>query len=320
MSDVDVAPDIAELNAQFGRPGNIQFVSGSGGQSRVDLTYEGQRASVYLQGAHITSYQANGEEVLWNSRCAQYQSGKAIRGGIPLCWPWFGAHPVDPSLPQHGFARNSEFAVVSANTDLEVTSLQLRLVSNPQYNRWCDSQGGVVELLVDVRLADSLFVQVTTINHTKRQVVVGGALHTYYSVADVARVSIPALTGLTYKDKLVDYAQKCQAQTFSVLSIQEKVEQCVDRVYLSPPTSVVLEDPAQNRAITLRTWGNADMVVWNPGPLVASSMSDFDDMGYRNMLCIEPALALDNTVIIAPGESHQLGQEISMKKGVLLGG
>jgi D-hexose-6-phosphate mutarotase len=317
MSDAYIALDVAQLNAQFGRPGHIEFVTGSGGQTRVNLTYHGQRAALYLQGAHVTSYQANGEEVLWNSHCAQYQSGKAIRGGIPLCWPWFGAHPVDASLPQHGFARNSDFAVIAADVGAAGISLQMRLVPNPQYDRWCDAQGGVIELLVNLQLTDSLYLQTTTINHTKRAVVVGGALHTYYRVADVARVLVPALTGLTYKDKLCDYAQQRQTQLFNAIDAQQKVEQGVDRVYLSPPASMILQDPVQNRTITLCAWGNADMVVWNPGSVVAAAMGDFDDLGYRNMLCIEPALALDNAVSIAAGQRHQLGQEISTKKGAL---
>ena len=327
MSEAYISLDVAELNAQFGRPGHVQFVTASGGQTRVDLTYDGHRACVYLQGAHITSYQANGEELLWNSHSAQYQPGKAIRGGIPLCWPWFGAHPDDANLPQHGFARNSNFAVVAVSASPAGTSLQLRLAPTPQYDQWCDDRGGMVELLVDVRLSNTLYLQATTINRTARNVVVGGALHTYYRVADVTRVAVPALTGLTYKDKLNNYAQQCQTQPFGAPLTQHKgsqlkglqhgVVQGVDRVYLSPPTSVVLRDPVQNRAITLRTWGNADMVVWNPGSVAAAAMGDFDDMGYRNMLCIEPALALDNTVLIAPGERHQLGQEISAIRGGL---
>jgi len=263
MSDVYVAPDVAELNAKFGRPGHIQFVTGSGGQARVDMQYEGQRASLYLQGAHVTSYQANGEEVLWNSCSAQYQPGKAIRGGIPLCWPWFGAHPADPSLPQHGFARNSDFAVVAVGSDSEGTRLQLRLAPILRYDQWCADQGGVVDMLVDVRLSNTLYVQVTSVN----------------------------------------------------LDAEQEVEQGIDRVYLSPPASMVLLDPVQNHTITLRAWGHKDMVVWNPGPVTAAAMVDFDDQGYRHMLCIEPALALDNTVLLAPGESHYLGQEIEVLTG-----
>jgi glucose-6-phosphate 1-epimerase len=312
MSDTHVAPDVAELNAEFGRPGHIQFVAGSGGQTRVDMRYEGQRASLYLQGAHVTSYQANGEEVLWNSRNAQYLPGKAIRGGIPLCWPWFGAHPADTSLPQHGFARNSDFAVVAVESDAEGTRLQLRLAPIQQYDQWCDDQGGVVELLVNVRLSNTLYVQVTSVNHTDREVAVGAALHTYYRVADVTRLSVPALTGLTFKDKLDDYALQCQTLP---LGAEHEVEQGIDRVYLSPPASMVLLDPVQNHTIALRAWGHKDMVVWNPGPMTAAAMSDFDDQGYRNMLCIEPALALDNTVLLAAGESHHLGQEIAVLTG-----
>lgn len=313
MFDAYVAPDVAELNAEFGRPDHIQFVTGSGGQTRCDLQYEGQRASLYLQGAHVTSYQANGEEVLWNSGSAQYQPGKAIRGGIPLCWPWFGAHPAGTSLPQHGFARNSDFAVVAVGSDSEGIRLQLRLAPIQQYDQWCDSHDGVVELLVDVRLSNTLYVQVTSVNHSDREVAVGAALHTYYRVADVTRLSVPALTGLTFKDKLDDYALQCQTLP---LGAEHEVEQGIDRVYLSPPASMVLLDPVLNRSIMLRAWGHKDMVVWNPGPSTAAAMGDFDDQGYRHMLCIEPALALDNTVLLAPGESHHLGQEIEVLTGV----
>jgi glucose-6-phosphate 1-epimerase len=302
------AAELDELNQQFGRPGRIEFSLDPQGLVFVTLQFEQHQAGFYLQGAHLTSYRpAQCEEVLWVSSCAAFQPGKAIRGGIPLCWPWFGAHETLQDRPQHGFARTGMFEVRGVEVGTGYTSIQCALVQLPEFDEWLaqDKASCVVEMLVDIRLSTDLCLSVSSRNMAEIPVTVGAALHTYLRVGDVSKVAVPELTELYYKDKLRGYEQRCQAQPLVV-------EEEVDRVYLVPPARVTLQDPLLQRDVHLHCSGNKDLVVWNPGPEKALAMQDFDDQGYANMLCLEPALALANVIELVPGEVHSLSMVLSV--------
>lgn len=256
------------------------------------------RVELCLQGAHICSYKPDGEtELLWMSQTAVFKEGKAIRGGIPICWPWFGAHWSDPkTYPQHGFARTSQFELIDSQADEKATQATIAL--QHQVERYKDLQ-----MQVEIRLSDSLSVQIRSKNLGSRAIELGAALHTYFAVSNIDHIEIPELQGLRYKDKTRDFEEFSQERPFSV-------DQETDRVYLNPPSTVQLLDSGFNRQIDIESWGNTDLVVWNPWADVANAMADFDDDGYLSMLCIEPANALDNRVLLQPGEESILGKTI----------
>jgi glucose-6-phosphate 1-epimerase len=256
------------------------------------------RVRIALQGAHITEYTVNNDNLLWVSQSARYENGKAIRGGIPLCWPWFGASPDEADWPQHGFARTSRFRLVSQQSDEQETAVILALDEASSIPGWQNAS-----LEVEIRLSDRLWMELRTTNLSDDDLLVGAGLHSYFYVADASAISVPAVTGLAYLDKPAGFAHRTQETPL-------RIEGEVDRVYLQPPPSVKLIDPARQGDITIDAWGNTDLVVWNPGPTVAASMGDFDDHGYKNMVCIEPALALGNRRHLAPGERLALGQTI----------
>ncbi|MEM8490504.1 MAG: D-hexose-6-phosphate mutarotase [Pseudomonadota bacterium] len=269
------------------------------GLPELILEHAGARVRLSLQGAHITEYFVNDENLFWVSDSARFSPGAAIRGGIPLCWPWFGASLDDPEWPQHGFARKSQFEPVSQDSNAEFTSAVLQLTRISTVPEW----EAAAQLEFEVRLSDRLWMQMRTTNCSNRDLLVGCALHSYFEVSDCGAVSIPALTGLDYLDKTKDFARKTQATPM-------KVEGEVDRVFLEPPSCVELVDPGYERTLSIEAWGHSDLVVWNPGPKVAASMNDFDDDGFRQMICIEPALALNNRKRLAPGESFCVGQTL----------
>jgi glucose-6-phosphate 1-epimerase len=296
------------LNQQFGHPGRIDFSLDPQGLVLVQLQFEQHKASFYLQGAHLTSYQpAQCEEVLWVSSCAVFAPGTAIRGGIPLCWPWFGAHETLHDRPQHGFARTGMFEVREVEVAAGYTRVCCALVQLPEFDEWLspDKTAGVMEMLIDICLSTDLAVSVSSRNLAAAPVTVGAALHTYLRVGDVGKVIVPELKDLYYKDKLRGYEQRRQDQPLVV-------EAEVDRVYLAPPARVTLHDPLLKRDIQLHCSGNNDLVVWNPGADKALAMKDFDDRGYLNMLCLEPALALTNVIELAPEEIHVLRMVLSV--------
>ena len=257
---------------------------------------------VSLQGAHITEYEKDAVDQLWVSDSARFQRGVAIRGGIPLCWPWFGASRDSTSWPQHGFARTSRFRLLSEHSDAQQAAVTLALDESSDIPEWRSA----AKLEVEIRLSDGLWMELRTTNTSERDLLVGAGLHSYFRVSNSHAISIPALTGLDYLDKPDDFARKRQSRAL-------EIDGEIDRVYLDPPHEVELADPGYARQVTIEAWGHSDLVVWNPGPKVAASMSDFDDDGYLNMICIEPALALDNRRRLAPGDSFSVGQRIRVE-------
>lgn len=277
----------------------VHLIEERPGLPELILERAAARLRISLQGAHVTQYTVDGEELLWLSASAAYRRGTAIRGGIPICWPWFGASPDAPAAPQHGFARTSHFRLESQHDDAGQTAVTLTLDEAPAIDGW----QGAAALEVEFRLSDQLWMELRTRNLSGRDLLVGAGLHSYFRVSDARAVSIPGVTGLDYLDKPEGFARRTQATPL-------EIDGEIDRVYLQPPPTVELIDPARPGVVHIDAWGHTDLVVWNPGAAVARSMADFDNAGYRNMVCIEPALALDNRRRLAPGERFTVGQAI----------
>ncbi len=269
------------------------------GLPEIELSHGDVRVRLSLQGAHITHYEVAGEPLLWVSDTAVYARGASIRGGIPLCWPWFGESLDEPSWPQHGFARRSQFYVRSQSEDAHQTSVVLVLDDQIDIAPWHSAAA----LELEVRVSDHLRMALSTTNTSDQTLKVGAGLHSYFAVSDRSQVTIPELTGLAYLDKPSGFTPMTQV---SPLTLDGEI----DRVFVDAPSSIELLDPGFSRRIAVDSWGNTDLVIWNPGALVAARMQDFDDEGYQRMVCIEPAIALDRRIELAPGESHVIGQTI----------
>ena len=297
--------NIAGLNERFGVDGIVHFGEGINSMPKVELTFDTAILELYLQGAHITRYQpAAGIEVLWMSDSALYQPGKALRGGIPLCWPWFGAHADNPDLPQHGYARTSQFQVSSTKADHQATSIILTLdAAQAPWPEWENRAA----LEFEIRLSDSLWMEMRSCNLSASPLILSNALHSYFAISQRQQVAIPAVTGLTYLDKLQDYLPRQQASEITLKSE-------VDRVYQAPPATIDLLDQGHGINTSIESWGNSNLVIWNPGEQKARQMKDFDDHGFEKMICIEPANALAQCITLLPGEHHRLGQTIRVNR------
>jgi len=291
------SPDIAALNERFGLERRLRFTEGKSGMTKVELTFDQARLELYLQGAHITRYQpAAGIEVLWMSDSALYQPGKALRGGIPLCWPWFGAHAYHSDMPQHGYARTSQFQISSTRADHQVTSIILTLDA-------AQTPLPDFALEFEIRLSDVLWMEMRSQNLSASTLTLSNALHSYFAISNRQQVTIPSVTQLTYLDKPQNY--RSQQQTSAIIFDSE-----VDRVYQAPPARIDFFDQERNINTSIESWGNNNLVIWNPGEQKARQMNDFDDNGFEQMICIEPANALAQSVNLLPGEYHRLGQKI----------
>ncbi len=295
------------LNAQFALTDELLFQPGENGLPKVQINNGLASAEVYLQGAHITAFQPRGgEPVLWMSPLAQFQRDKAIRGGVPVIWPWFGPHLIDKNKPQHGFARSIEWRV-KATTALSdgSTRLQLQLKDTPTTHAlWPHA----FELTLTITVGTELTIELTSCNTGEQTFVAGGALHSYFAVGDVKKIHIDGLLGHLYIDQLDGNRIK---QQNDAICIREEV----DRIYFDTEDTCsegicAIFDAQFLRQIYIKKSGSHTTVVWNPWENKAKSMADFPDDGYRQMVCIETANAVDDVRHLAPGETHTLSQTI----------
>ncbi len=264
---------------------------------------------VYDHGAHVWAWQPSGQKpILWTSAESMYEDGAAIRGGVPVIFPWFGMGPAGALKPAHGFARlhpwdrshvddtidtDGELVVeyqidqtrIGAQTDFPYAfDAHLRVTFTPEY------------LQMDLKVHNAGEVPFTFEE----------ALHTYIAVGDVNHISIEGLEGASYLDRVPGAPQLECVQDGPVTITSE-----TDRLY-SHEGTVVLEDPVWGRRLGISKEGSANTVVWNPWIAKSAAMSDFGDDEWGAMVCVEAANALDDAIILAPGESHLMRQRISL--------
>jgi D-hexose-6-phosphate mutarotase len=295
---------IDTLNERFAIARQVHFLAGKNGLPKLLIENAQATAEVYLHGAHITAFQPKGQEpVLWMSPLAQFQAGKPIRGGVPVIWPWFGPHATDSSKPQHGFARSAEWQVSTTEALADgSTQVQLQLVDSAATRAlWPHA----FQLDLTITVGTELKIELTCRNIGDQPFSAGGALHSYFTVGDVAKISIAGLAGREYIDQLDGNQIKQQAGDV-------KISQEMDRIYVDSTDTCIIHDTVLARQIQVRKAGSRTTVVWNPWKEKAEAMADFSDEGYRNMVCIEAVNAVDDVVQLAPGEAHSLSQIIAV--------
>ncbi len=289
------------LNSRFGIPG-VAFREGPGELESVEIENRHAEARIALQGAHLLAWTPHDEEpVIWVSEAARYAPGVPIRGGIPICWPWFGAHASDPKLPHHGVARTAAFQVVAVERLFDDRiRLTFRLPDGQGEEAWPHP----TELLYMVTVGRTLELDLVTRNAGPEPVTVGQALHTYFRVSDWAGVTVHGVEGSRYLDRL-DGQEKVQDRA---LRLAGKT----DRVYLESVRDCVIEDPGLSRAIRITKRNSHSTVVWNPALEGAAPESDFGPSGSRRMLCLETANAITDVVRLESHAVHLLFARVSV--------
>jgi glucose-6-phosphate 1-epimerase len=291
--------DLTALNTQFGLAGAARFVEGEGGGPVVDVRTDRCAGRIALQGAQLLAWAPLGQApVIWLSPRAKFGPGQSVRGGIPVCWPWFGPHPSEPAFPTHGFARTASWQTIAAERLPEgAIRLGFRLLhSEASRQQWPHST------LLEIRhsLGAALEVELWSHNRSPFPVVLTEALHAYFAVSDVGRIQIQGLDGCAYADKLDGYARKRQAGPLEFAGE-------TDRVYLGSEGSCLIEDPGLGRRIRIEKRGSRSTAVWNPWAERSAALGDFAPDGYRGMVCVETANVLEDAVTLPPGGEHRLG-------------
>ena len=298
--------NLKSLNHHFAIPGHLTFIEGPGGLSIARIQNGLARSDIALQGAHILTFQPKGEEpVIWLSPQAKFAPGKSVRGGVPVCWPWFGNHATEAGFPAHGFARTTDWRVIDSaalpNGATRITlELQKNAAARAQWPHMC-------HLRNIITVGRELTIELVTQNTGGAPFEITEALHTYFVIGDIDAVQITGLEGCEYLDKVDGFKRKSEPGAVTITSE-------VDRVYLNTTADCIIHDQKLNRRIRATKTGSHSTVVWNPWIEKAQQMGDLGENGYRGMVCVESANAAENAVMVAPGETHTLRAVYSVEK------
>jgi glucose-6-phosphate 1-epimerase len=288
---------VQELTSTFSTPG-LTFEVGRGGLIRARIETEAAHGELYLHGAHVTEWQPSGQNpVLWMSEQAVFAEGKAIRGGIPICFPWFGPHKTDSTAPAHGYARTKVWQLTSAQM-LENGSLRLTL----------EAEIAPFQLAYEVDFGTNLELKLTTklSSQSPGSSSFEDALHTYFAISDIHSIRIQGLEEDSFIDKM-DGGQLKTPSRAPVLFTEE-----TDRVYVNTVEPCSLIDSKLKRTIVVAKSGSRSTVVWNPWIDKSQRMADFGDDEWPDMVCIETANITPNIVTLSPGQAHATCVSISI--------
>lgn len=292
--------DIAALNEQFAISGQLEVISGQGGFPVLSITNQHASSQISLYGGQVLSYQPTSAEhdLLYVSPNAYYEAGKATKGGIPVCWPWFGKDPDDKGRAAHGFVRNRLWELTTARALPDGgTAVTMTLYDTPETQAiWAYS----FRLRLKVVIGENLTLALQTINHDVKPFTLTQALHTYFAVGDVEAVQLQGLDAVSYLDTTeADWSEKKQA---GAVTVGEEV----DRIYQQSPSELCLQDVAWQREVMIRSMGSTSTVVWNPWETLSVQSGDLPDDAYKNFICVETTNAAADSVLLEPEQSHTL--------------
>ncbi|ONI27352.1 hypothetical protein PRUPE_1G081500 [Prunus persica] len=298
----------ANANAKLLHPG-AEFSKGINGLDKVVLRDpRGSVAEVYLYGGHVTSWKNDhGEELLFVSSKAIFKPPKAIRGGIPICFPQFSNLG---SLDAHGFARNRFWSIDSdpspfpTNTSNKVAVDLILRPNEEDMKTWPHSYEYRLRVALGPGGDLTLISRIRNTNSDGKPFSFTFAYHTYFSVSDISEVRVEGLETLDYLDNLQN-RKRCTEQGDAITFESE-----VDKIYLSTPTKIAILDHEKKRTFVIRKDGLPDAVVWNPWDKKSKAMADFGDDEYKHMLCVETA-AIEKPITLKPGEEWRGRQELS---------
>jgi glucose-6-phosphate 1-epimerase len=296
--------DIAQLNEHFAVAGVLAFRATPSGLVYADISTPNAKATVYLQGAHLAHWQPVGQQsVLFLSRKSDFAPGKAIRGGVPIAFPWFAARHDGKTGPSHGFARIQDWTLAfaaMAGDDLHLTFTlgPTELSRGLGYDHF--------HLAYELTIGRTLTMRLSVANEADTPLVFEEALHTYYSIADIHEANVTGLEGTTYLDKMEDMRETVQHGAVAITGP-------TDRVYLNTAATCALRDAGGRRRITVAKTNSNTTVIWNPWESGALKLSDLDPSEWHEFLAIETVNAAANAVTLAPGATHTMQAHISVE-------
>lgn len=285
-----------------------------GGLPCIKVVHPQGNALIALQGAQLLEYTPAGQQpVIWLSEKVAFDRGKALRGGVPICWPWFGAIEKNPSLvracvgennaPAHGWVRDRPWLVDKVLVTEECAELVLNYpFAQKMHPSWSHS----VDLQVRFRVGQRLDIELKVVNNGSEKFSFSQALHTYFSVSHIDQIEIEGLADLEYTDAL-------QAWDRFVQRGSVRISEETDRIYHQTPECIEIVDAGWQRRIRLESRRSKTCIVWNPWVAKARRLSQFAEDAWQRMLCIETANVLEDAVTLLPGESCSLDLCVSLQ-------
>jgi glucose-6-phosphate 1-epimerase len=302
---------LQDLTDSFAIPGILAFSQNENGLLRASITTSTCTAEIYLQGAHLTQWQPTGQKpVLFLSDRSAFTPGKAIRGGVPIIFPWFGARTATPESqrtdgPSHGFARTSEWTLAFAAVAGDDLHLTLTLAPD-------DSTRALgydhFQLAYQLTLGTELRLQLVVANQSEVPLHFEEALHSYFAVGDAQQISLIGLSDTQFLDKTDDLKSKHQSDPLLKLTGE------TDRLYLNTVNTINLNDPTLNRRITIGKSNSRTTVIWNPWSELTARLPDMSPDGWLTMTCIETVNASTDAINLAPGQQHIMEAHIFVQE------
>lgn len=306
--ETTLATGLPETEHRLKLHAHVTQTQDAAGQQYLEIDNPLATGKLALQGAHIMAWQPKflQNPVLWLSSNARFVKGRSIRGGVPICWPWFGAHPTDSTFCPHGFARVIPWRVIDIDaTHTGATRIILSMQETAEAKRQLSYP---YELTLTITIGRRLKIELATTNHADHPFVIGEAFHTYFNVSDIENIKITGMQDCVYADKILKYERNVEHKDLTFDGGE------YDRVYINHSRDCAIHDAGFNRIVHISKSGSDTTVVWNPGGEKAAQMGD---MGvgdeWRKTICVETTNALDNMVVINPNRTHVLSVEYSVE-------
>lgn len=283
-----------ELNADHSLDQSLVFSKHASGLVIGEIATPHCRGSFFLHGAHVASFRPRGQtmDVLFVSSEAVYAPGKAIRGGVPICFPWFSAHPSDPQAPMHGVVRTAEWKVRATERSGDAVVVTLEHFVKPFSMRY------------EMRFSNDLSLKFSVVNTAAQTKTCELALHTYLRLRDATSARVTGLESCRYLNQLTRVEHP--PQDGPIVFTSE-----TDRIYFGDVDAITVSDPASGREISIRPSNSRSTVVWNPWIEKSSRLTDFGDTEYREMCCVETARITPDAFSIPAGGEETVGVMIS---------
>ncbi len=296
--------DIDALNAEFGIAGILSFTQGRGALPMIEVDNGQARALISVYAGQVLAYQPSSatDDLLFVSERAYFAPSRGIKGGIPVCWPWFGPDPENQGRGGHGFARTLPWTVHACESRPDGSTLIRLGLADDEITRavW----PYFFNLWLEIRVGTTLALALTTRNSGDAPFRITQGLHAYFKVGDATQVRVEGLDGCDYIDKSVGGADAVIRQAGPVTVVGE-----VNRIYEQVPAQLCIEDPLLARRIRIDTEHSRTCVVWNPWIETARAMDDLDDADYRRFICVETVNTASEVIEIPSKGAYRLAAE-----------
>ncbi len=292
-----MAADAANLEERFGIAGVAKVVAGNGGLTKVQISAEEASGEMYLHGGHVTSWTPTGSgEVLYLSPNSLFQAGRAIRGGVPVCFPWFGDKAGDKSAPAHGFVRTKAWELESIEQAGKDVAVSMSTESGDDTRKWWPHD---FRLVCQATFGAELKIELIVTNTGAAPFTFEEALHAYFAVGDAESAYVHGLDAARYIDKTDRFTEKAQSG-----DVRFSAE--TDRVYLATERALELFDPTGKRSTAVQKQNSRTTVIWNPWSEKSAALKDLGPDEWKHFVCIETTNVGPFALQLAPQQSHTM--------------